>query len=449
MADTLYQQALKLGDKKAQCLAYIIPLQFYISQKDDSKIEKASTDLKEISRANNYLQYYYHAWSSEIIYFLNQQRSLLALQKAEKMKKQAFADRYPYGIFSCIRTMGHIYKSRGNFDLSAQYYQEALDYMLKNMPDQDPSQLYSSLAEYYRNTQKDYATALDYCEKALKSAKTERNIAQAMIEKCLVLFRQGRIDEFNDCYKEAVQMADRCKLSASVSLLIAHISKNILDKQYEQAHAHADQLSEKGLQQHAYIYECAKDYPNAIKYLKKIPPAVGFDEQSPATVGHRRTEHPDRRRTSEKWKTYRPPRATASLFSALSPAFCCYPCFSCMLSSTANVKSTSNYATERGTFRSARPSRSSQQGKEHLPAEHESRNTDTAQLYRGLLTTHHFPRREPFPRGKAGFLPSHTAQFRPPPYTGGGHPQRSRVGKQQIHHEDSAAQLQQALPGKP
>ena len=46
------------------------------------------------------------------------------------MKKQAFADRYPYGIFSCIRTMGHIYKSRGNFDLSAQYYQEALDYML-------------------------------------------------------------------------------------------------------------------------------------------------------------------------------------------------------------------------------------------------------------------------------------------------------------------------------
>ena len=114
------------------------PAVLYIP-KDDSKIEKASTDLKEISRANNYLQYYYHAWSSEIIYFLNQQRSLLALQKAEKMKKQAFADRYPYGIFSCIRTMGHIYKSRGNFDLSAQYYQEALDYMLKNMPTKIPA----------------------------------------------------------------------------------------------------------------------------------------------------------------------------------------------------------------------------------------------------------------------------------------------------------------------
>ena len=56
-------------------------------------------------------------------------------------------------------------------------------------------------------------------------------------------------------------MADRCKLSASVSLLIAHISKNILDKQYEQAHAHADQLSEKGLQQHATFTNAPKTIP--------------------------------------------------------------------------------------------------------------------------------------------------------------------------------------------
>ena len=185
------------------------------------------------------------------------------------MKRQAFTDKYPYGIFSCIRTMGHIYKSRGNFKLSATYYQEALDYMLKNMPDQDPSQLYANLAEYYRATRKDYTTALDYCEKALASAKTERNLAQAMIEKCLVLFVQNRIDEFNACYKEAIQMSDRYSFSNNTSLQIAHIYRNILDKQYTQAHAHASQLANESLQQHAYIYECAKDYPNAIAYLKK------------------------------------------------------------------------------------------------------------------------------------------------------------------------------------
>ena len=269
VADTLYRKALELDDKKAQCLAFIIPLQYRISQKDDEKTEEAAANLKKISRANGYLQYYYYAWDDEIIYFLNRQRSLLALQKAEKMKKQAFADQYPYGIFCCIRTIGHIHKSRGNFNLSAQYYQEALEYMLENLPDQDPSQLYSNIAEYYMFVQKDYATALDYCEKALKSAKTERTITYAMVEKCLVLFNQERTDEFNDYYKETIQMADRYKLSSTVSLKIIHIYKNILDKQYGQAHAYADLLPNKGLQQHAYIYECAKDYPNAIKYLKE------------------------------------------------------------------------------------------------------------------------------------------------------------------------------------
>ena len=268
VADTLYRKALELDDKKAQCLAFIIPLQYYISQKDDKKTEEAAANLRKISRANGYLQYYYYAWDDEIIYFLNQQRSLLALQKAEKMKKQAFDDQYPYGIFCCIRTIGHIYKSRGNFNLSAQYYQEALEYMLKNLPDQDPSQLYSNIAGYYVSAKKDYNTALDYCEKALKSAKTERAIAQAMVEKCLILFNQERTDEFNDCYKETVQMVDRCKLSPTASLKMVHVYKNILDKQYEQAHAYASLLPNKGLQQHAYIYECAKDYPNAIKYLK-------------------------------------------------------------------------------------------------------------------------------------------------------------------------------------
>ncbi len=75
--------------------------------------------------------------------------------------------------------------------------------MLKNMPDQDPSQLYSNLAEYYRNTQKDYATALDYCEKP-EERQNRTEHSPTMIEKCLILFRQGRIDEFNDCYKEAI-----------------------------------------------------------------------------------------------------------------------------------------------------------------------------------------------------------------------------------------------------
>lgn len=269
VADTLYRKALELDNKKAQCLAYTIPLQFYTAQKDDEGVEEAADNLKKISRANDYLQYYYYAWSNEIIYLLNQGRSLLALQKAEKMKDQAFVDKYPYGIFSCIRTIGHIYKSRGNSSIAARYYKQAVEYMQENVPDQDPSQLYTDLAQYHRTNRKDYATAMDYCEKAIESARTERNLALAIAEKSLILYAEERIDEFLSCYKEAVLLADRSKLPVtSPSLLTAHIDKHILDRQYKQAHALAELASTDKLHLHSYIYECAQDYPNAIKHLR-------------------------------------------------------------------------------------------------------------------------------------------------------------------------------------
>ena len=268
MADSLYRKAVELDDKKAQCLAYTIPLQYYSAQQDDEKVEEAATELRKISRANDYLQYYYYAWSSEIIYLLNSQRSLLALQKAEAMKKEAFADQYPYGIFSCIRAMGHIYKSRGESDLAIRHYKEALDYMLKNLPDQDPGRLYMDLAGYYRTDKKNPTLALEYCENAIKSAKTEQTLTLAMIEKCLILFNQERFDEFNKCYKEAMEMVERTKFTNKITLPMVHIDKCILDKRYKQAHAYAEKLELERYQQHAYIYEHAGDYPNAIKYLK-------------------------------------------------------------------------------------------------------------------------------------------------------------------------------------
>lgn len=269
IADTLYREALILDDKKAQCLAYVIPLEHYKKLEDGHKMEEAADRLREIARTNNYLQYYYHAWNCEIVYHLNHNQSLLALQKAEKMKKQAFADKYPFGIMSCIRTIGHIYTVRGNADLAAKYYKEALDYMLKNVPDQDPYQNYIDLSQYYRS-KNDFNTALEYCLKAVESAKTEQSRTTAMMEKCMVLYSLERPAEFNACYKEIVRKAKDLNLTKNNSLLKINIYKCILDKQYEQAHAYADQqLNKEALSFHAFIYEVAGDYRNALLYKKE------------------------------------------------------------------------------------------------------------------------------------------------------------------------------------
>ena len=199
IADTLYAEATKKKDKKAQCLALTIPVSFYYSSGNYEKLEQAATKLKEEARKNNYLQYYYSAYTSEINWLLNNGHSLRALHKAEEMKEQAFKDQHNYGIFSCIRTLGHIYYMRQNSEVAAEYYKNALEYMLKHLPEQDPSYLYMNLAEYYRKKDEG-EVALEYNEKAVKTAKTNESRVASLMDKCQTLYSMDRIDDFNTCF---------------------------------------------------------------------------------------------------------------------------------------------------------------------------------------------------------------------------------------------------------
>lgn len=181
VADSLRLEALRIGDKKAECLAYTIPLKYYAKQSDCTKLEMAVEKLKKVSRANDYLQYYYYAYNQLITYYLNYKRSLRALQTAEEMKLEAVKDQHPYGIYTCIRTMSRIYYSREQFQLANEYNMQALDYMLKELPDQDPTQLYVNVAQYYTRQEDKYELALEYIKKAEKSAVTERGVILALI----------------------------------------------------------------------------------------------------------------------------------------------------------------------------------------------------------------------------------------------------------------------------
>lgn len=59
IADTIYTKAIRINDKKAQCLALTIPVIYYFNNGKTELLEKAISRLQEISRKNNYLQYYY------------------------------------------------------------------------------------------------------------------------------------------------------------------------------------------------------------------------------------------------------------------------------------------------------------------------------------------------------------------------------------------------------
>jgi len=272
IADTLYAEAVKKGDKKAQCLALTIPVIYtYGSHAGYEVLEQTTNRLKEVSRENGYLQYYYFACSYEMNYLLLEGRSLAALQKAEAVKEQAFEEGHAYGIFSCIRMIGNIYLNRGDWKQAFRHYKNALDYMLVHLPEQDPSSLYRKIARYYIETGTNETEALGYLEKAIKGAKTEETMVSSMLYKCLVLWQLGREEEFKSYYEECMRMVGRVGIVQKRALERIRICKLILDGEYEEAYRLINRLDVKSdrMQMLESFYLRTGDYENAYHVLRQ------------------------------------------------------------------------------------------------------------------------------------------------------------------------------------
>ena len=197
LSDTLYREANRLGDKKAACLAKTIPLSYYMNFGDSLTFVHWVKDVEETSRRNGYLQYYYHAYSNHIIWLLRRGHLFRALQLAEDMHRQAQKDENIYGLYSCIRRQGDIYRMRGDYRGAVECYKEALQFMLKYLPDQDPSAMYRNIAYYYRMHEPDsLQLAYDYAQKSISVSRTYENRMGARIELCVILFQMNRTDEF-------------------------------------------------------------------------------------------------------------------------------------------------------------------------------------------------------------------------------------------------------------
>ena len=131
LSDTLYREANRLGDKKAACLAKTIPLSYYMNFGDSLTFVHWVKDVEETSRRNGYLQYYYHAYSNHIIWLLRRGHLFRALQLAEDMHRQAQKDENIYGLYSCIRRQGDIYRMRGDYRGAVECYKEAIQSYLE------------------------------------------------------------------------------------------------------------------------------------------------------------------------------------------------------------------------------------------------------------------------------------------------------------------------------
>lgn len=267
-ADSLYEQAKRMKDHKAQCIILTIPLMHYYQTNNQQKFLEAAKRCKETARQLGFPQYYYHTYVHEINLLLNNSRPMDALKLAHSMHDEAKAEHDDYGLLSCLRVMGNIYSSRSAFRQAINCYQEALEYMQQHLPEQDPSTITSRMAELYSSIG-DRDKTMEYAHYTLKHAKTEKPRIDAHFIIAKELYKSGKTEEFLAYYRQH-HMDELKQKQYSIVGHTVHTFYLMAQQRYDEAKRSADSTRYDYDRNHllGLVCEARGDYKGALQYLR-------------------------------------------------------------------------------------------------------------------------------------------------------------------------------------
>ncbi len=242
-ADSTYRQAGREGDSKAECMGAVLRMRHFTQRHNREDVEREVKFVQEVARRTGFDRYYYYAYQLKAVWLLNHSLSLAALQMTEQMKREAYAENSPYGIYNCLRIMGMIYYVRSNPMMAADYYRQALEYILENLPEQSPSDAYFSLATCYgTQTNKDLSLGLEYAQKSEETAKVDMNRIKAVELQCEYLYRLKRYDDFQKKYQQIHELYRKTKSVRDSHYYFIQVYYYTYMKQFDIAWTYTDSI---------------------------------------------------------------------------------------------------------------------------------------------------------------------------------------------------------------
>ena len=234
IADTMLNEAVRLGDKKAECLALTIPMRYYRRRGTQEQFHECCERVREKSVENGYKQYYYFAYNSETTFLIERDRMRDAEELLAKMREETERDHDYYGLASCYKSWGDLYYTRRSFLFALEYYDRAIDIYL-NQAHQPATSVYA-MAGMSSIKARDYERALDYIEKGLLSDSIYPTITISLLEKKgIALFFLDRPTEFNKNYKYFWEYVAKNGENNGDAINYLPYLKNIIDGHYIEA----------------------------------------------------------------------------------------------------------------------------------------------------------------------------------------------------------------------
>ena len=271
-ADTLFREAAKLGDKKAQCLALVVPVRYFYERSQDSLLMAQAVErLQAISKKAGYEQYYYYGSVNFINFLIRKARLSSALEYAQKMYHEATATGSIYGIFNSQKAIANIHFARNEYRQARMLYLEAVDYAQKHLGKEDEAFLYYRIASCYLN-QEDFENTKKYAKLTIENSKSGYTVLRAQYILAMAYFYADEREKFLALYNEV----DKKYLkydndSATSSIWGLKVMNDIMLGKYaeavEQARLHPS-LKER-LYFIAMAFERKGDYKEALTYWKR------------------------------------------------------------------------------------------------------------------------------------------------------------------------------------
>ncbi|MGN0280905.1 MAG: ATP-binding protein [Prevotella sp.] len=225
LSDSLYSLAKKRGEMKTACLALTVNAAYYRAQKDEMQYDMAIDRLKAEARKTGLMKYFYYAYSTQAIFYLNNKHTQKALQIIKEMGNTAYRENDDFGIHSYLKAMGNLYYVYGDYVKAAECYRPAIEIHEKKLIEQDISSTYLNYAQCldklgYRSE------AISLLEKALERVQNVNNKPNICMRLAKLLFWMQRYDEYREVFKQAEPFFDKeldkeCVTNLKVLLAIA------------------------------------------------------------------------------------------------------------------------------------------------------------------------------------------------------------------------------------
>lgn len=204
LADRLYGESDRQGDKKAKCLALTIPVYYYadlMGSDNEAAFVRAIEKLQKDALASGYRQYYYFGLTNRVNYLLNRMRNNEALDMAQKFEEDARRRNDKYGIYYGLNNIAQAHMQRHEATLAIKTLKEALEVGTKYVHDQDMATVYRKLAQCYSDLFY-YQESYDTAKRGYSVARTNPTRAALIYQMAFAQLKMQNYDRVGELYSQ-------------------------------------------------------------------------------------------------------------------------------------------------------------------------------------------------------------------------------------------------------